>query len=264
MHGVDRAVDCRHTATFIERSDSVNLQLAVTKDSLVSQVAKQLMSAIRRGQIAPGTRLVETEIAQRLNISRGPLREALQQLSQRGLVVKVPNRGWFVLEPSRNDLADMVVLQAALEGLAAWLVASRRDPKEREALARIVRTMREAAAKGNTERVRQLEHRFREAVCRASGNRFLLKMWSTIDDGLRLVSAPDPDDRDPRSTVEHCEQLLNELAEGTPAAAGRRFEEHVLALGRILVGCDPVGLACDQVVRGVAPLAEMGYPVAMG
>jgi DNA-binding GntR family transcriptional regulator len=245
----------------------VNLQLAVTKDSLVSQVANQLMSAIRRGQIAPGTRLVETEIAQRLNISRGPLREALQQLSQRGLVVKVPNRGWFVPEPSRNDLADMIVLQAVLEGLAAWLVASRREPKERETLARILRTMREAAIKGNTERVRQLERRFREAVCRASGNRFLLKMWSTIDDGLRLGSTPDPDDRDLQETVACCERLLNELAGGTPAAAGRCFEEHVLALGRTLLGCDPVSLACDLTASAkapVAPLAEVGYPLPMG
>ncbi|HZV53123.1 MAG TPA: GntR family transcriptional regulator [Candidatus Dormibacteraeota bacterium] len=243
----------------------MSLQLAVTKDSLVSQVAKQLVAAIRRGQIAPGTRLIETEIAQRLNISRGPLREALQQLSQRGLVVKVPNRGWFVLEPSRSDLAGMVVLRAALEGLAAWLVASRRDARERETLGRIVRSMREAAARANAERVRQLERRFREAVCRASGNRFLLETWSTIDDGLRLVSTPDPDRPNLEEEVERCERLLSELTEGTPASAGRRFEEHALASGQALLGCDPVGLACNRVTHAeepVAPLAEVGYPLA--
>jgi DNA-binding GntR family transcriptional regulator len=258
------AVDCRHTVTFIERSHQVSLQIAVTKDSLVSQVAKQLVAAIRRGQIAPGTRLVETEIAQRLNISRGPLREALQQLSQRGLVVKVPNRGWFVLEPSRGDLAGMVVLQAALEGLAAWLVASRADPRDREALGRIVRSMREAAARGNGERVRQLGRRFREAVCRATGNRFLLEAWGTIDDGLRLVSIPDPERPHPQEEAARCERLLAELAEGTPASAGRRFEEHALASGRALLGCDPVGLACGRAGSAeepTAPLAEVGYPL---
>jgi DNA-binding GntR family transcriptional regulator len=239
----------------------VSLRLTVTKDSLVSQVAKQLTSAIRNGQIPAGTRPVETEMAQRLNISRGPLREALQQLSQSGLVVKVPNRGWFVLKPSARELADMVIMRGVLEGLAAWLVATRRDPRSLEALAGTVRAMQAAARCGDGERMRQLDREFHEGVCRASGNQSLLRSWHMVHDGISVVMSPgDASYRDTEELVERHERLLAALREGTPASAGRLFEERSLGSGSQLLGGDALAIALEGECRpaGEGPLAEVG------
>jgi len=240
----------------------VSLRLTVTKDSLVSQVAKQLTSAIRNGQIPAGTRLVETEMAQRLNISRGPLREALQQLSQSGLVVKVPNRGWFVLEPSARELADMVIMRGVLEGLAAWLVATRREPRSLDALAGTVRAMRAAARRGDGERMRQLGWEFHEGVCRASGNQSLLKSWHMIHDGISVVMSPsNASYRDMEELVGRHERLLAALRNGTPASAGRLFEERSLWSGSQLLGGDALAVALegDGCPAGGGPLAEIGF-----
>jgi DNA-binding GntR family transcriptional regulator len=239
----------------------MDVRLQVTKDSLVSQVAKQLTSAITNGQIAAGTRLVETEIAHRLSISRGPLREALQQLSQSGLVVKIPNRGWFVLEPSPKELADMIVMRSVLEGLAAWLVATRGEPKALEALARIVESMRAAANRGDVERAVQLDWEFHDGVCRATRNQALIKSWHMVHDGIRVVRSPsDMRYLDLDELVDRHDQLLAELRDGTPQSAGRLFEERSLSSGGELLGEAPLQVALDgyEVESQGGPFAQLG------
>ncbi len=87
--------------------------------TLPEQIADDLGAAIARGKFAGGDRLLEQDIATRYGVSRGPVREALRILTQRGLAVLYPRRGAFVVEISLDTLVDLFNMRAVLMGLAA-------------------------------------------------------------------------------------------------------------------------------------------------
>src|SRR6202521_5912686 len=88
-----------------------------TERSLRQQVASSLRDAILSGSLKPGQRLVEEEISQGMHTSRGPLREALRQLEQEGLVMSVPYRGSFVSRISTLEVIEVLIpLRSTLEG----------------------------------------------------------------------------------------------------------------------------------------------------
>ena len=90
-----------------------------TVRTLPEQIADDLGAAIARGEITGGERLLEQDIATRYGVSRGPVREALRILAQRGLAVLYPRRGAFVVEVSLDRLVDLFNMRAVLMGLAA-------------------------------------------------------------------------------------------------------------------------------------------------
>src|SRR5512141_2140535 len=99
----------------------------LAKTSLREQALDQLRNAVTSGEIAPGTRLVETELSAALGISRGTLREALRQLEHDGLI-ETDERGRLTVRTlSTGELADMFTVRSALEGLAAAVLTTRPD-----------------------------------------------------------------------------------------------------------------------------------------
>jgi DNA-binding GntR family transcriptional regulator len=90
-------------------------------------VADQIREAILRGYFKPGQRLDQNEIAEHLNVSRSPVREALRTLAAEELVQMYPHRGAVVAELSLSELEEIYFLRGALEGMAAHLAASRID-----------------------------------------------------------------------------------------------------------------------------------------
>ena len=93
--------------------------------SLGQEIAGQLRQAIIEGRIAPGERLVEASIAERLGVSRGPVRDAILELQRQGLVVNAPRRSAFVVEVSKDDIEEIYTLRMVLEAFAARLAAQR-------------------------------------------------------------------------------------------------------------------------------------------
>src|SRR5436190_22723903 len=95
--------------------------------SLTEAIYEQLRSEIVRGQLRPNERLVEAEIAERLQVSRTPVRESLQRLAADGLVVS-RRRGWVVYEHTIDQIRDIYETRIALEGYATRLAAERATP----------------------------------------------------------------------------------------------------------------------------------------
>ncbi|MGH3478799.1 MAG: GntR family transcriptional regulator, partial [Nocardioidaceae bacterium] len=87
----------------------------ITRESTSSVIARQLRNAIIHGSIPPGAQLGEAELAGRLGVSRGPLREAMQRLVQEGLLRSEPNRGLFVIELTDDDVYDIYLARTAIE-----------------------------------------------------------------------------------------------------------------------------------------------------
>lgn len=99
----------------------------VVQKSTPSIIADKLRDAIGHGDIPSGTQLLEADLANTLGVSRGPLREGLQRLTQEGLLVSIRNRGVFVIEMTPENVRDMYAVRSALERAAVGLII-KRDP----------------------------------------------------------------------------------------------------------------------------------------
>lgn len=154
--------------------------------SLPEVVAERIVEAIRSGDLKPGERMVETTLAARLKVSRGPLREALKSLEAVRLLESRRGRGTYVREVSADEFAQMIAVRALLEGLAARLVAVGAAPEQIERLTRLHGRIEVAARGGETVEWRDLDWSFHETICQMSGNDFLLASWRSISNLIRL------------------------------------------------------------------------------
>ena len=143
---------------------------------LAQKISHALLQAILDRKLRGGDRLVETELQKRFKVSRSPLREALRDLENKGLVVIKPRRGTFVKKITRNDIDDHYPVQASLEGLAARQAATRLIPKECRELELQLVAMEKAAASGDTKSF--LEHHgiFHTVYIEGSRNLLLIDM----------------------------------------------------------------------------------------
>jgi DNA-binding GntR family transcriptional regulator len=89
------------------------------QQSTPSIIAEKLRLAIGHGELRPGAQLSEADLARKLGVSRGPLREGMQRLTQEGLLVSIRNRGLFVIEMTPDDVRDMYLAREAIERAAA-------------------------------------------------------------------------------------------------------------------------------------------------
>ena len=155
--------------------------------TLAEQTADILRERIIAGHFRSGERLVEARIASQLQISRGPVREALKQLREEGLVREEPRRGAFVASPTIEDVRDVYDLRAALEARAARLVIRNGDPAAVGALDRAVVRIEDAARAGDLARMVSSDYEFHETLCRVSGNRRLLEAFVRNASALRAL-----------------------------------------------------------------------------
>ena len=99
---------------------------------------ERLLNAIDSGELAPGSRLLEAQLAERLGVSRTPVREALRRLEAQGLVTHEPHRGVVVAELDYDQLGELYAVREVLEGTAARLAARHASPEEVEVLREMV------------------------------------------------------------------------------------------------------------------------------
>ncbi|AIG74037.1 GntR family transcriptional regulator [Amycolatopsis japonica] len=152
----------------------------VSRESTAGIIARQLRDAIMTGALPPGTQLGETDLASRFQVSRGPLREAMQHLVSEGLLRSERHRGLFVIDLEPGDVYDIYSARSAIER-AAMLRALRGD-RERVAteLEEAVRAMAAAADDDDPTALSWADLRFHEALIAASGSKRLVRMARTL------------------------------------------------------------------------------------
>jgi DNA-binding GntR family transcriptional regulator len=149
-------------------------------DLLAKELARALEEEILYGQLAPETRLVEEEVAQRFGISRSPVREALRLLEQDGLVVREARRGIWVAPIGRADLDSVYSCRVALEGLAAEQAANSRKPEHVKALRAVMGEMEQAFGARDVRAYFQANVRLTDAIHDAADNPTLRRLLSSI------------------------------------------------------------------------------------
>jgi DNA-binding GntR family transcriptional regulator len=210
------------------------------RTSLPDFVTERFLDAMRAGVLAPGERIVESTLARKLGVSRGPLREALKGLEAERLVERRANRGMFVAEVSVERAVQMIVMRAMLEGLAARLVTARMTPAMAAALAAQHRLIEEAAAAGMTREWRDHDWRFHEMVCEGAGNEFLLRSWTSISNLIRLFLHHHPAyERDAEDVLGNHLRMLEVLRGGDAALADATFRTVIIRSGYRRLGIEP-------------------------
>ena len=146
--------------------------------SLTQRAYRKLEELIVTLQLRPGEVLSETALAQRLDIGRTPIREALQRLAREGLVVILPRRGILVSELDVRRQLKLLELRRELERLMARGAARRANKEEREAFHRIAEGMREAAEKEDEITFMRFDSKLNLLLCRAARNEFVANAMS--------------------------------------------------------------------------------------
>lgn len=153
----------------------------VNRESTAAIIARQLRDAITSGSLAPGTQLAEAELAAQFQVSRGPLREAMQRLVSEGLLRSERHRGLFVIELEPGDVYDIYWARWAVERAAVLRVL--RGPDREQVAARLdeaVRAMADADAHDDPTALTAADLAFHEALIEASGSRRLVRMARTL------------------------------------------------------------------------------------
>ena len=145
-----------------------------TKNSLTSRVFRQIEREILDGTLAPGTALTELKLSEQLGVSRTPVREALFQLEQEGLVNIIPNKGAVVVGITEKDIEDIYTIRMQIEGLASKWAAERITPQEIDRLSEIVELEIFYAKRGDILQSRNLDTTFHSLLYATSGSRPLM------------------------------------------------------------------------------------------
>jgi DNA-binding GntR family transcriptional regulator len=168
------------------------------KVTLASMVADQLRTLVLQGVYTPGDQLSEVELARRFGVSRGPVREGLQQLVHDGLLQSEAHRGVFLPRLSQEDIADIYVAREAIEATAARLIF--RNSQQRvvgDELLKTTDAMTQAYRAGDWTHLLRLYLVFHLELVQASESRRLTRMYRSLLDETTLVlrqELSEPDD----------------------------------------------------------------------
>lgn len=181
-----------------------------------------VLDAIDRGDYRPGDRLVESELAERFGVSRTPIREALQRLETQSVVAR-DGRSLIVASLDHDQLGELYVVRAELEGLAARLAAQHAAPEEIAVLREMVR--RDHDIIDQADALSRSNKRFHRQIHLASHNRYLIQQLEMIHRTMALLSSTTlaASGRGARALEEHAAVLdAIEMRDGDAAEAAIR------------------------------------------
>ena len=147
-------------------------------ETLSDQIFKKIQAAIVKGEMAPGSKISEPELARIHGVSRGPLREALHRLEGQRLLVRVPHAGARVVSLSQQELCELYEIRESLEGMACRLAAERMPAAEVQELRRVLEAHeRDKAFQAGLGYYQQEgDYDFHYRIVKGSGNQMLFRM----------------------------------------------------------------------------------------
>ena len=210
--------------------------LRLEKTSLREQALTALRRAITTGQLAPGTHLVETDLSDALQISRGTLREAMRQLQQEGLISAGARGRLSVRHLDAKEIKDIFDVRAALESLAAGELAARQDRADVVAeLRRAVDDMERWAASNLEDRI-EADLKFHRTMCHLTGNETLLHSWSSLEGSIRMSIMYAGVDRALKNMdVKRHSEIVDAIESGDADKAAATVREHMAGAAAVLV-----------------------------
>lgn len=196
---------------------------------LWQQVSERIEELIVRGELAPGTHLVELDLAARLGVSRNPVREALHGLARAGWVELRPRQGAFVRVPTTAEMDGFFDVRTALEVEAARAAATRCTPRDGATLrARLQEGEQMLAAQADGQALVEANSRLHAAITAVAANPVLTELLTTLDRRLRWYFGPVASRRAADSWREHA-MLVDTIVAGDVERASATMRSHCRA-----------------------------------
>jgi len=191
-------------------------------------VYEELKRQIMVGEIQPGTRMMEVELADEMGVSRTPVREAIRKMEKEGLVTIEPRRGAYASDISVQEMVDVLEVRQDLEGMAASIAARKIQPEQKTALRELSERYKRAIDSGEVKEIIDLDEEFHKSIVGISGNKTLIQMVSKLQElSLRFRYMYYEDfSRFQNQPAEH--HLITEaIISGDSDSARRLAEEHL-------------------------------------
>jgi len=147
-------------------------------------VFNTLRRAILLGELKPGERLMEIHLADRLGVSRTPIREAIHKLEQEGLVTTVPRRGAEVAQITEKSMNDVLEVRRALDALCAELACDRITEEELASLQLACETFGDAVRTGDIKNIAQADVALHDIIVKATGNQRLIQLVNNLSEQM--------------------------------------------------------------------------------
>ena len=210
----------------IKDGDGLGIRALDRSLSRSDLVYSTLLEAIRKGEIKPGERVTEEEIAQKLSVSRTPVRAALQSLQARRLIVTAPGRGLMVAELDTQQVLELYAMRAVLEGAAARFAAQHASEGEIAYLEQLVNEFAETGS--SPASLAKLNVRFHQTIYAASRNRYVQEALNNFEDALSLLQSTtfSLPERQAAAYAEHGE-IVSAIALHDSEAAERAARHHI-------------------------------------
>jgi phosphonate utilization transcriptional regulator len=198
-------------------------------NSLASAAQQAIEHMILGGDIAPGAKLTEAWLSQRLGVSRGPIREAFRMLEEAGLVRQEKNRGVFVRDIPHEEAAEIYDLRAVMDELAGRRLAESITPPQMKTLRAFVERMEAAVKAEDRDTYHRLNLQFHERMIEFAGNRKMATLYGKLVNELALYRRRNLADAAvlPHSAAEH-RAILKAIGSGDAEHAGRAMYQHVI------------------------------------
>jgi len=191
-------------------------------------VFNTLRQAILKGELAPGERLMEIQLAEKLGVSRTPIREAIRKLELEGLVNMVPRKGAEVAKISERNLRDVLEVRRALEELAVELACKRITDEDLNQLEIISKKIEREVHSLDSIELAELDEKYHDVIYQATGNNRLIQMINNLREQMYRYRLEYIKDKDSRTTLvaEHGE-ILKSLKEHNVEKTVNIIREHI-------------------------------------
>lgn len=210
----------------------------ITYRGLWSNVLSSLRKYVLNGELKPGDQLIEATIANQMQVSRGPVRDALKQLENEGLVVNIPRKGTFVRKLNKEDFKQIYELRAYLESLAVKLAIEKLDenPELISFLTKVVKQMGEVAKEEDIAQIADFDLEFHRAICESSKNHYLIEAWMRIRSLIRLCLITDLAYKNYLKTEQDHNMIIDAIMGKNINLGEERIKSHIGSSSTLLFG----------------------------
>ncbi|RKD31998.1 GntR family transcriptional regulator [Lacrimispora algidixylanolytica] len=191
-------------------------------------VFNTLRQAILKGELAPGERLMEIQLADRLGVSRTPIREAIRKLELEGLVLMIPRKGAEVAKISEKSLRDVLEVRRSLEELAIELACQRMLPDAVDELEQRQEEFKNAVLNGNPMEIAETDEAYHDVIYKGTCNDRLIQMINNLREQMYRYRLEYIKDKDKRQILllEH-DNILEAVKKRKVDEAKEAMREHI-------------------------------------
>lgn len=214
----------------------MNKSALINKRSLEDQAAELIREDIIKGELTPGTRLVETSLAKEYGLSRGTIRIALHQLGAESLITQVPYAGWSVSQLDDQDIWELYTLRSTLESMAARLAAEKISPAGVEKLQRAYENLLACCEAADFGEITRADLALHKTIIDLSGHGRLAKQYQLIENQLLSYISVSNQSFDPAVVGSSHRALVEAICGGLTDVAAAEAVNNITDFGQLQQG----------------------------